>query len=105
MALADERNTDLAYDLLVLRNCAERYGKVAEQLRTMSSDLDTCLQTLKDSGWTTPAGTAFHKMVQTNWEENIDKYADLLDTLRSILILAAAKYDTLTTQEIAKIVL
>lgn len=36
-------------------------------------------------------------MVNTNWENNIKKYASLLDTLNSILIKAAGEYDTLMT--------
>ena len=68
----------------------------------MASKLDDCLQELEDSGWTTPAGTAFYKMTQTNWEDNIEKYADLLDTLKDILDQASKKYDSLVTNHIEK---
>lgn len=102
MALAHEGNTDLAFDTTVLRNYGNRYSQIANDLRGMSSRLDDCLQELKESGWTTPAGTAFHKMAQTNWEENIEKYADLLDTLKDILDQAAKKYDNLVSDHIEK---
>lgn len=102
MSLAYEGNTDLAFDTTVLREYGNRYGKIAEDLRNMSSRLDDCLTQLKESGWTTPAGSAFQKMVETNWEENIKKYADLLDTLDSILQQAAKEYDNLVVNHIEK---
>jgi len=102
MALAHEGNTDLAFDTTVLRDYGNRYAEIAKDLRNMSQRLDDCLQALEDSGWTTPAGTAFHKMVQTSWEENIEKYADLLDTLKDILDQASKKYDALVTNHIEK---
>lgn len=102
MALANEGNTDLAFDTLVLKECGREYAKIAEQLRTMAENLDECLQELEDSGWTTPAGSAFHKMAKTNWEENIKKYADLLDTLNDIMQEAAKKYENLVTNHIER---
>lgn len=102
MSLAYEGNTDLAFDTTVLREYGNRYGQIAEDLRNMSSRLDDCLTQLKESGWTTPAGSAFQKMVETNWEENIKKYADLLDTLDSILQQAAKEYDNLVVNHIEK---
>lgn len=102
MTLAHEGNTDLAFDTTVLRDYGNRYAEIAKSLRSMSSKLDDCLQELEDSGWTTPAGTAFHKMAQTNWEDNIEKYADLLDTLKDILDQASKKYDSLVTNHIEK---
>lgn len=102
MVLANEGNTDLAFDTTVLKNCGKDYAKVATDLRNMAKDLDNCLQQLEDSGWTTPAGSAFHKMTQTNWDENIKKYADLLETLDRILQEAAQKYDNLVTGHIEK---
>ena len=100
MALANEKNTDLAFDTSVLRRCGEDYSKIAEELRTMAQNLNKSLADLAASGWTTPAGTAFQKMAETNWESNIQKYADLLDTLRSILDAAAQDYDNLVSNHI-----
>lgn len=102
MALAHERNTSLAFDTNTFRQYGNKYGQIAEDLREMSKKLDNCLAELKSSGWTTPAGTAFHKLAQTNWEENIEKYADLLDTLKDILHSAAKQYDNLVTNHIEK---
>lgn len=97
MAIAYEGNTDLAFDTGILRKAAGEYKQVATDLRTMSSKLDKLLQGLKDSGWTTPAGTAFYEMTNTNWKKNIEKYASLLDTLNSILIKASGEYEGLMT--------
>ena len=102
MALAYEGNTDLAFDTTALRNYGKHYGQIAVDLRNMSSRLNNCLTQLKESGWTTPAGTAFQKMAETNWEENIGKYADLLDTLNEILQQAAKAYDDLVINHIEK---
>lgn len=102
LALANEGNTNLAFDTTTLRQYGNRYGQIAEKLRSMSTTLDNCLAELKESGWTTPAGTAFHKMAETNWEENITKYADLLDTLKDILNQASTKYGALVTNHIEK---
>ena len=105
MALENERNTDLAFDTTTLKNCADMYGRIAKDLRTMSKRLDNCLSELKESGWTTPAGTAFYKMTKTNWSENIGKYADLLETLDGILEEASRSYDNLSKDYIETTVL
>lgn len=102
MSLAFEGNTDLAFDTGVMREYGKKYGDIADDLREMSKKLDSCLTELQKSGWTTPAGTAFHELVKTNWEENIEKYAALLDTLEGILQQAAAQYDSLATNHIEK---
>lgn len=95
MAIAYERNTDLAFDTTVIRQAASDYGNIADELRNMSKELDGLISRLKDSGWTTPAGTAFYEMTETNWSNNIEKYASLLDTLEAILNDAASDYDGL----------
>lgn len=99
-ALAYESNTDLAFDTDALRECANDYGDVAETIRTLATELDQCLENLSKSGWTTGAGKAFQKMAETNWKENMEKYADLLDTLKAILTRACVKYDNLSTDYI-----
>lgn len=95
MAIAYESNISLAFDTLAMKKAAGEYEKVAEDLRLMASKLDTLLQKLVQDGWTTPAGNAFHEMTSTNWKDNIEKYASLLDTLNSILIESAQEYDDL----------
>lgn len=100
MALSYESNTSLAFDTTDLRQQGARYGVIAADLRAMATNLDNCLTELKNSGWTTPAGSAFQKMAETNWGNNIEKYAALLDTLKSILENAACQYDGLVTNSI-----
>lgn len=102
MALAYEGNTDLAFNTDELKQCGIEYSNIATDLRDMSNKLDRCLNDLSSSGWTTPAGTAFYKMVNVNWRENIEKYAALLDTLKNILDDAAAQYDSLVVNNINK---
>ena len=97
MALAFEANTSLAFDTVALSEYGNRYGKIAEELRKMSDELDKCLSELKSSGWTSEAGQEFHKMANINWRKNIEKYADLLDTLKTILVAASSNYDSLVT--------
>ena len=98
MALAYESGTDLVFDTLVLRDCGRRYGQIAGELRSMASELDDCLQELSKTGWTTAAGAEFHEMTKINWKENIEKYAELLETLAAILAEAAGKYEELISQ-------
>ena len=100
MALAYESNTDLAFDTQILRDKGLEYKKIADDLRGLAQKLDNCLTELKNDGWTTPAGSAFQKMDSVNWEKNIEKYASLLDTLKSILDKAANEYDTLVSNNI-----
>lgn len=100
--LAYEKNTDLAFDTTALRQYGNEYGNIAKELRKMATDLDNCLFNLKESGWTTPAGSAFYKMTDTNWKKNIEKYAALLDTLKSILDDSANQYDRLVADHIER---
>lgn len=102
MALENEKNVDLAFDTVVLKECGDKYEEKAKELLALAKELDDCLATLKSSGWTTPAGSAFHEMVSENWRTNIEKYADLLTTLKSILHYAVGEYETLTSEYIQK---
>lgn len=103
MALSYEANTDLAFDTTVFRDYGKRYHNIADELRTMASDLNGCLAELKASGWTTPAANVFYDLSETNWEQNIKKYADLLDTLKAILDDAATQYEKLSRDHIAQV--
>lgn len=104
MAIAYEKNTNLAFDTLVLKKAARQYKQVANDLRDMASKLDTLLLQLQEdkTGWSTPAGESFYDMTKTNWGKNIEKYASLLDTLNDILIKAADEYDELVIDHIHK---
>lgn len=99
MALQDE-NCDLAYDTEALRSAGNRYSGIASELRGYSAQLDSVLAELASTGWTTAAGAAFQTMADINWEKNIEKYADLLDTLKNILESAATDYDNLSYNSI-----
>lgn len=100
MSLATESNTDLAFDTDVLRECGNKYADIAKELTTMADNLDTCLLELSQNGWSTEAGTSFYKLTQTNWKDNIYKYAHLLNTLQLILSQSADSYDKLVTDHI-----
>ena len=91
MAIAYEKNTDLAFDTGILRKAATEYANVAEE---------SLIQALKDQGWTTPTGTAFYEMTNVNWKNNIEKYAALLCTLESILNEAAGQYEDLMANHV-----
>ncbi|MDE5670240.1 MAG: WXG100 family type VII secretion target [Eubacterium sp.] len=102
MALQYEKNTDLAFDTTVMRNYGAKYADIADTLREMAESLDTTLAILASEGWTTPAGSAFHKMTETNWKENIEKYANLLDTLKTIIDTSCNQYEQLVSNHIEK---
>lgn len=102
MELQYEGNTDLAFDTTVMRAYGQKYADIAETLREMAESLDSTLETLANEGWTTPAGSAFHKMTQTNWKDNIEKYADLLDTLKNIINTSCKEYESLVSNHIEK---
>lgn len=95
MSLATEGNYDLAVDTEALRTAGGEYAKIAEELRSLAEKLDNCLTDLRDSGWTTGAGKAFQTMVSTGWKDNVEKYADLLDTLQKIMEESAGSYEDL----------
>jgi len=100
--IAYERNTDLAYDTNEIREAAKAYNEQAEKLRTLSSELNDLLNDLKTTGWTTEAGKAFQEMANVNWEQNVNKYADLLDTLVKILTESCNDYEDLSENHIDK---
>jgi WXG100 family type VII secretion target len=102
LALSYDKNTDLAFDTVALKQYGSRYGNIADELIIMSDKLQSCLDELNSTGWTTPAGSAFNKMVNANWRDNIKKYAELLDTLKDILDAAAKEYDDLVEDHIEK---
>lgn len=102
MSVAYERNADLAFDTNEIREASKAYQEQAEKLRTLAKDLDDLLTSLKNEGWTTGAGQAFQEMANVNWEQNIDKYADLLDTLVKILDNSCNDYEDLVENHIDK---
>ncbi len=95
MALQYESNTDLAFNTDVLRDCGNKYGNIAGELRSYASQLDSLLSDLASSGWTTPAGLAFAEMAKTNWSQDIEKYADILEHLNTLLTESAGMYEGL----------
>ena len=103
MAIAYERNTNLAYNTEALRDCGRKYAEIAKELRTLAKNLNRTFYDLQEKGWTTPAGTTFYELTQTNWEENVEMYADLLDTLKACLDYAADRYDRLTVDHIESV--
>lgn len=100
MGIANESNVDLSFNTDAMRAYATQYKDIANEMREMAAKLNALLNQLKDSGWTTNAGKAFQKMVEYNWETNMDKYADLLLTLGKILNESANKYDNLVNDYI-----
>lgn len=102
MSIAYKGGTDLAVKTGVLRSSADKYSAIAKNLDDLVQQVDNCLTDLKNDGWTTPAGSAFHEMVNTKWSENIKKYTDLLNTLSQILRDASKSYEELVENCIRK---
>lgn len=89
---------DLSFNTDTMRECAKTYGRIQEELTELAEHLQNALNELKDSGWTTGAGIAFSDMVEIDWKRNIDRYADMLDTLKEILEVSADDYEELVQQ-------
>lgn len=102
MALAYEQNTDLAFNTEVLKQAANRYDELAKDIREITSELDNLILDLRDKGWTTSAGKIFYEMTKTNWSQNMEKYAALLETMGNILKESADKYDELMNDYVRK---
>lgn len=100
MNMAYEAGTNLAFDTDLMRKSAQEYSEIAKELRQMSGKLNGLLENLKENGWTTKAGSLFHELVNTNWNDNIELYASMLDTLNDILMESADEYDLLVTESI-----
>ena len=100
MSLAYESGADLAIDTDVIKIAGEEYKKIGQEMRYMAKTLDSLLQELKSEAWTTGAGEAFQSMVSTKWSENINKYANMLDTMNDMLAKAAGDYEKLLEDHI-----
>lgn len=96
-------NCDLAFDTTVMSECAKEYENIAEDLKALADKLQTSLNQMTGSGWTTKGGKAFEKMVDADWNTNIQKYTDLLETLKSILEEAVREYEDLVSQQLEKV--
>lgn len=88
-------NPDLMFDTEVMRKTADNLSKIGVDMRDSATELNKLLTELKDTYWTTNAGIAFQEMCEVNWEQNIKKYADLLDMLHDCLYSASDAYDDL----------
>lgn len=100
MELSSEKNVDLGYDTDLIRDTAKVFADNASLIRDLMDKMDTCLTNLTSTEWTTNAGKAFEAMVDSNWKQNMNRYAGLLEMFDQALRESADKYDELTTDYI-----
>lgn len=96
-------NCDLAFDTSVMSECAKEYENIGADLKALADKLQASLSQMTGSGWTTKGGKAFEKMVDANWNANIQKYVDLLETLKCILEESVREYEDLVSQQLEKV--
>ena len=89
---------DLKYDTITMRKTASFYKDIAWRMRNLSSTLKKQITMLKDECWKSDAGTAFLKMYEDGWADNVEKYVLILEEMAVQLNQAAQEYDTVTAK-------
>lgn len=101
MAYGKGKTCDLAFDTGVFRSTAKIYLDVAQRLEESCKNLDSLVDELKRTGWTTETAKFFYEEIaKENWVKNIIKYVDLLRTLSTVLNAVADDYDKLILEDV-----
>lgn len=88
MKLNDGR---LEFDLERLSAMSEKLEKVAEELSGTGASLQEKMEQLR-KGWNTPAGKAFFENQTTSWTDEVEKYIQILQTMKSMIDYASEEY-------------
>lgn len=96
--IAYESNNDLCFDTEAFRSAAKVYREKAQTLNDIKSDLIAMIDQLQSVGWKSAAGRAFLNNLQSNWGDDIRRYADLMDMLADCIDQASASFENLRTE-------
>lgn len=99
--IAYEGNNDLSFDTEVFDRAAKVYREKSEQLGMIKNDLLNMIEQLKDGGWKSAAGKAFYGNLHANWADDIQRYADLMETLAECIEEASRAYEDLKNEAAA----
>lgn len=89
---------DLKYDTDAMRESAEKYKDIADDLEEVKEVLKGQITDLKEVYWKTDAGEAFMNMYEDTWAKNVDKYIAVLREMSGLLNRAARDYDSVTSK-------
>ncbi len=87
---------DLKFNTEDMRNSAQQYRSIAEELANVKKTLKQQISDLKDIYWKSEAGEEFMNLYEDTWAVNVDKYVAVLEEMADILDRAAKDYDSIT---------
>lgn len=96
MGIAYNGKNDLCFDTDVFSTVATNLRNDATELETILTDLTEAVEVLKED-WKSKASNKFFELVSDEWASDLGRYADLVDTLASILESAVTTYNDLET--------
>jgi WXG100 family type VII secretion target len=79
-------------DLNKLTHAQTAYTRVATDLNSSIRGLDSALEMLKNSGWSSEASNAFFMHYDSSWKENMNKRVRMLEHVKSCLQKAQSEY-------------
>lgn len=84
----------LKYDTEMMRGQAKKLNDSAKEIRKAVNSMLENVATLKGE-WVGDGATALFGKLDTNWQDPINKYAEMLRELSDALSDAAGRYDAL----------
>ncbi|SEW13223.1 WXG100 family type VII secretion target [[Clostridium] fimetarium] len=88
----------LKVDLTQLRQTIVVYETATDDLQTSFNELETAMNTLKNSGWKSGASTKYFSTYDTSWKNNMERQLKIINHLKSCLGVAEVEYQTLYNQ-------
>jgi len=88
----------LKVDLTQLRQTIVVYETATDDLQTSFNELETAMNTLKNSGWKSGASTKYFSTYDTSWKKNMERQLKIMKHLKSCLGAAEIEYQALYNQ-------
>lgn len=82
----------LKLDLDQLNDTIRVYNTSITDLKASFSEMEKAVNTLKNSGWKSPAATAFFQLFDTSWKKNMERQLKIMGHLKSCLDGAKTDY-------------
>lgn len=93
---------DFKVDTDAFQTAISKYDSEIKEINKIKQNINGTLGTLRDNGWNSKAGEAALKEFEALCTNNIDKYINILETLKGVLSQSGTEFENLA-DEISKL--
>lgn len=89
---------DFKVDTDKLQSAINKYQKELDELKRIKTSLETCIESLKESGWNSKAGEEALRNFESTWSKDLEKYKSYIEFLVSTLKYAKGEFEELVVE-------